>query len=63
MATKRECSLSYRSEDTLSLRRTVVFNIQGRAKVPATLRLYDLHHRYATLLLAANVEQTRKRLK
>lgn len=39
-----------------------MFNIQGRAKLPATLRLYDLHQRCATLLLAVNVEQTGKRL-
>src|ERR1700741_5629029 len=51
MRTKRECSLSCRSEDTSSLRRTVVFNIQGRAKLPTALLLYDLQHRCAILPL------------
>ena len=62
MRTKRVCSLSCRSEDTSSLRRTVVFNIQGNGEAAAKLRLNRLHHRCATMLLVANVVQIRKRL-
>ena len=39
-----------------------MFNIQVRAKPPATNRLYESHYCFATLLLAANGEHTRKRL-